>query len=190
VDAVVVRATDGTAIDVPDGVRGYGGLTFQSSGMMRADQMWFAMRVRPHFGTTQHGGGSVRFFRWSDSDAARIEAFYAISTDAWGVRRANPSDTFFSVDIPATSVPCVAGQPYTVIGQFAPTWIGISINGSAWDAYPLSRKDNSTYPTITAETFEIAPTGQAEGSPSGGMDVLWFALGRGCLLYTSPSPRD
>lgn len=181
VDVVKVRATDGTALDVPDGVRGYGDVTCPAAGILSARQMWFAIRVRPGFGTTEHGAGSKRFFRWRDDDAHRLEAFYAISTDAWGVRRPVTGDTFFGAQIAASDVPCVRGQTYTLIGQYAPTWVGISLDGSGFNDYALSKRTSADYPAIVASTFEITSAGLSDGSPSAGCDVLWFAVGHGIL---------
>lgn len=184
VDALEVKQqpVSGEALVVPDGVRGYGDVALPAAGLVRADQMWFAVRLRPGFGTTEHPGGSPRIFRWREDDAHRLDSFYAISTEVWGVRRAYEGDHFFSCSVPASSVPCVRGQTYTFVGQYTPDWIAISIDGSSFDAYPgQSKKTGGAVPVIAAATAEIAGCGAAEGSPSGGKDVLWLALGYGTL---------
>lgn len=179
VDQVEVKATNGTALYQPDGIRALGGATFAAASMVSPSQCWFAMRVRLGFGTSQHPGGSPRFFRYRDSDTARIECFYAISTDQWGVRRQDAT-TQVSANITAAEVPALRGNVYTIAGQWTPTTIAMSINGSAWNAYGDSENASTNIPTIASTTAEIAPV-----SGAGGFDCIWFACGRGVLSDTA-----
>lgn len=184
---VTVKQSDGTAIATPTGRRDWGVVSLPGRGILRADQMWIAMRVRPGFGSDHYPGGSPRWWRWRDPDAEtpdanRLEAFYAVSTDVWGVRRGYPGDHFFGANISADDIPCVLGQEYTLVGQYTPEWVGVSVDGSAWNAYPgSSKKTGGGIPTIEGTTLEIGGTGFAEGSPSGGKDILWMAIGHGEL---------
>lgn len=185
---VTVKQSDGMPIAVPTGRRDWGVLTWENAGnVLRADQMWIAMCVRPMFGTDHYPGGSPRWWRWRDAgapnpDANRIEAFYAVSTDVWGVRRGYPEDHFFGANISADDIPCVLGQEYILIGQYTPDYTAISVNGSLFDDFPgSSKKVGGSIPTIDTDTLEIGGTGFAEASPSGGKDILWMMIGHGIL---------